>query len=362
MNSETDVFIAYTPYQVLLSYAIASDLSTGVQYLYIIPAFDTDSAERLVELFSGTGVFDTVEQRPGKFNGGRRRPIEEQRSNIKHNISFFQKFIGKNGVRTVYASVDMKEVVQAAMSESPHNVYIEDGANAYGSNEKEWAIYRSPLKNKLIFRLQCGFWWQSVNVYGTSTYIDEVRAVFPDQIRPELANKQVQEISRDPLLQLASSPSLSNYFESFDISNGNFPQVDGILLLPHSSAIESNENQGNEFQQLVNLLEESPYQVLIKYHPRDMNPEAVFEQSKLTMPMLPSHVPVELLYIWFQDSIRLVLGEHSTAVYTAQWLCDDADVFSLGQFIETPDSALLRSFEGMGITTLKDVDELWDFI
>jgi hypothetical protein len=348
-DTSVDFFLCYTPYQMLLSHAVACEIPDGHQRLYVIPAFDTAEAARLCDLLRASGTFTRVELLPGKFDGDEKRETASQRQVIRENIDYLYGIIAECEPRRTFASVDTKEIVQAVMSHTPHNVYIEDGSAAYISQTTGWCSYRTELLNKLVYRLRCGFWWESIDIYGTSSYIDEVWAVYPDHRRPELGEYPARQILKKPLLQLAQTDQFQEYLGGQGICEEELEDIDGLLLLSHSIVLQRTPEYREVLETFVDRASDSDINFAVKFHSRDTEVKRFPETLLKEFLPVPRNMPAELLYARRPQVVDYIVGYQSTALYTAQWLYDDVHMASIGRLINDSDQQLLEFFEDIGI-------------
>lgn len=359
---ETDVFLCYTPYQMLLSHAVAQNIPDGEQQMYVIPAFDTSEASRLCNFMSSFTCFSNIEVLPGKFVYNKKRGSADQRRKILENIEYLYKIINTISLRRVYSSVDSKEIVQAVMKRSPHNIYIEDGAGAYSNSRSGWYSYQHPIINKLMYKLRFGFWWESIDVYGTSSQIDETRVIYPEYRRTELRGKPTAQITREPLFQLGRSEECAKYLREHGTTDEVLSDIDGLLLLNHSNMLDKSPEYKNILEKFAIAVKNSALNFAVKFHSRDTNigrfPKPIVEDFVT----IPSTIPAELLYVWRPEFLDYVIGHQSTALYTAQWLCSNVvEIISTGQLVKNSDERLLSFFNDIGIRVVQSEEELISF-
>ena len=189
-----NVFITFTPYHILLSCAIAFDKHAQEEnYLFVISDFDEAGALiKAMEGWSGC-PFAEIESLPGVYG---KASMFRRRFTVRRNIAAISKSVKEDKIDRVFVCHDERAEAQAALhfakkgNKNTVGVYVEDGAGAYSS-------YRStkrPLHKLLLGKLFYGPWWADVSVLGTSRWIDEVKAIFPQLVRPELRLKCVNSV------------------------------------------------------------------------------------------------------------------------------------------------------------------------
>jgi hypothetical protein len=327
--------------------------------MYVIPAFNEAEASMLRDLLASSGTFNHIEILPGKFEGDTIREPAEQRKKIAQNIEYLYNILAESNPRRTFASVDTKEVVQAVMNRVPHNVYIEDGAAAYTSETTGWSSYRSKLLNKIIYRVKSKFWWENVNIYGTSSHIDSIQAVYPEYRRQELKNEPATQICGKPIVNLTKTKQYDVYIKKHDQTRSLTKDIDGMICVSHSSKLERDSEYKRTLNTLVQHISHSDLEFAVKFHPRDININDFPDPLLSEFIRLPSTIPLELLYPRQTMNINFLIGYSSSALYTAQWLCNDLEIISLGRILDGINEELVNFFNEIGIITPHTYDEIF---
>lgn len=356
-ESQRNVFVAFTPYHLLLSCAIA--LSEGEQaenYLFVVGDFD---ASTLVSALSKllTHAFANVELLQGTY---RVSSLYKRRIIIRRNLSQIRKLLGKHPVDRVYVFNDGRAESQFALdlakttAKCAKGIYVEDGSAAYNSS---CSSRRTALK-LFLAKLVYGPWWDDVRVLGTSRWIDEVYAIFPDLVRPELVAKNVIGISRESVLELRDRGIVKECLESMGAMSEALTSIDSLVIVSHSESV--NAGYPELIRNICQVMTQRGFCVAVKYHPREPLGDYCMIQSLDGVSILPGNLPVEMVYLAAHDRIRIVVGDRSTSLLTAKWLMDKPAIVSVSPVGGEPDYRLHAVFQRIGITvahTVSDVAE-----
>jgi len=349
-----NLFIAHTPYNVLLSCGIALEQEGSIENHLIV-----------TRNFSGVGAllyslkrwelspFARIEGLPITYG---RNGRFKKRFTIRKNIKMIARYVCRHSFGRVYVFNDMKPEAQAALhfaKKSNRNavgVYVEDGTAAYHS----YTVEKRPLYIVLLKKLFWGFWWDEIRIHGTSRWIDEAKAIFPHLLRPEIRSKHVTDISKHSLMELKNLiwpyEYLSRVGVTIDELNNN---ADVILIVAHSKFANKHSKYKEIVKDILDIITGINLRVAVKYHPRESMGNFLSLTNTKEIMIIPQYLPVELIYILLSEKIKCVIGDVSTSLLTAKWLLDSATIYSLASILGYTDLQLIKSFHKLGIKMLR---------
>lgn len=345
-----NVFIAFTPYHILLSCGIALDQSDlADNCLFIVSDFS--DVEPLIHSLEGWNYspFAQIECLPGIYGQDRKY---RRRFISRKNLTTITEFINKHQVSRIYVFHDGRAEAQAALhfakkdNRDAVGTYVEDGAGAYSSHVPT----KRPLHTLLLGKLFYGPWWEGVDVLGTSRWIDEVKAIFPRLVRPELRLKHVTSIPRHALLELRNQEWPYKYLEALGMQIAELEHLEAVLVVAHSEFAARISGYKQAIEDFLAIAKSQALRLAIKYHPREPLTNFLSVAEAEGISILPQSVPIELVYIIASEKIRFVIGDISTSLLTAKWLLSNVTVVSIAPLLGQSDSQpLIKVFRELDI-------------
>ena len=311
-----NIFVTFTPYHVLLAYTIAS---TNKEKNYLVVIDDAVNLKELSEAIKEekNSPFKDVIFLPGIKKI--KTPIQRYLI-IKNNIKLLKKAIKNIIIKRVYVCNDSRPESQLILSygkrDNALGIYIEDGSAAYYG----LVLKRKKIKT-LLGKLIYGRWWENIEILGTSSYIDQIRAIFPEDIRVELRKKKVKilGINKKQFLSLKDKSFVTSFFKKININKKDISDIEVIIIISHSELVRQYLNYKKVIIKMINQLKKNYKKISVKYHPREKNDFlnlAAFGNIKI----LPQGIPVELFFLIASNSLKLIVGDISTSLLTARWL------------------------------------------
>jgi hypothetical protein len=362
----TSTYLAHTPYHVLLASALAADSSGGDRSggdrsgvngsedeHHLLGVRDADMTALLDALRVGEETpFDRIESIPGNLGlSGLRMEVRRKRTTAR-----VRRYVRRERPDRLYSFNDRQPVAQGAFDAASdrggvRRIYVEDGTSAYArfDVDGEWSWSES-LKTKLFY----GFWRENTTTLGTSSWVDEARAVFPDHVLPELRERPIESIPREAAVGLGDADWFRRYVRR-NLDAETLDGVDALVFLTHSEYVEDVSRYADAIEALVRSLERRGHGVGVKYHPREETRFLGVDRSDAAL--LAPGVPAEVLFV-ADPSVEFVAGTMSTALLTARWLLDDAAVVSLMDVVGQPHDRLGRVFERLGVRVPATREEL----
>jgi len=342
-----NIFVTFTPYHVLLAYTIAS---TNKEKNYLVVIDDAVNLKELSEAIKEekNSPFKDVIFLPGIKKI--KTPIQRYLI-IKNNIKLLKKAIKNIIIKRVYVCNDSRPESQLILSygkrDNALGIYIEDGSAAYYG----LVLKRKKIKT-LLGKLIYGRWWENIEILGTSSYIDQIRAIFPEDIRVELRKKKVKilGINKKQFLSLKDKSFVTSFFKKININKKDISDIEVIIIISHSELVRQYLNYKKVIIKMINQLKKNYKKISVKYHPREKNDFlnlAAFGNIKI----LPQGIPVELFFLIASNSLKLIVGDISTSLLTARWLFPHIKIVSFIRQIKN-DKKLFKFLKEKKITIL----------
>lgn len=356
------IFIAYTPYHVLISCGLA-DFYSNFDKNYLIVISDFENAELLSRTISNwrCNPFLEIKVLRGKYSTREgdiiRRGIISA-FNTKFLIRYFNK-LDKSEIK-IFAFNDgnPESQIMAYLNSMSggKNIYVEDGVAAYHTHvAPDVAAYKIWLA-----RVLWGYPYQHIRVLGTYDYIDEVMVFKPEIIRPELKEKSIRKIPKEVLTHLNDSYLISSLFINYGLYDLNL-SIDYIFLIPYSEELISNKlisSFSNMFDKLGGDLDK----IFVKYHPREFRGDFLGLSSHPNVTILPQSLPMEVVYLAVLDNgPKTVVGSFSTALLMANHLLKETNVILIDKLLGI-EKDYFKIFEQVGIFVPTTIEEFKDYL
>lgn len=357
----TSLYIAHTPYHVILASALASesDESQGDQHLLGI--LDSDM-EPLLESIRGArdDPFDEVRTLAGAATFASRIAHTSRLTQFRarYNCFVVRRYVADNRTNEVYSFNDQRPEDQAAFDavtrdeslRDVRRVYVEDGTSAYTYMRREWSWFET-VKMKLFY----GRWRTQVEEHGSSKWVDEVYGSFPDHVRPDLRTRPVSALPREAVLALGDRSWFRRYLETCDVAD-RLDELDGVVFVALSEDVDFDGEYVETIESVIRRFTDRGDRIGVKYHPRESKEFLNLDGSSAVV--LPRGIPAEVIFVANPDGIGFVLGNVSTSLLTARWLCEDVTVISLARVFQSDFEHLLGVFESLGIRVTDTLSEV----
>jgi len=357
-----NIFVAFTPYHILLSCGIALDQGSSAEntLVAISEGADTELLVRVLREWSQQ-VFVNIHRLPGALHEPsvfHRRAIS--RKNARAVLSLLHDFIPDHA----YVFNDGRAETQAILHHcKQYNtlmkaIYVEDGAAAYSSHTRK---PRSPLM-QFLGKLYYGPWWERATYLGGTHWIDEVCVAFPELVRPELRSKKVTRLSQKILLNEKIAGIAKDMCKAVSIQDIEFRDLDAILMIAHSEFAKQVDGYRAAIEDILASIDRQGLRVAAKYHPREPAGDYLSLSDKGNVLILPQSIPAEVIYVLAPENLKLVIGDISTSLYTAKWLLKETAVISIAPLLKYNDALLLNTFRKLGVILASQNDLLGNVI
>ncbi|MEK9713534.1 MAG: hypothetical protein VW258_13305 [Thalassolituus sp.] len=309
------LFLASTPFNVLTAAMIAFELPVGDDAeLGLIDQTDTTATFRHAVLHWTDSPFNQVHQLSQQAKGKHKRA---QRKQAFENIAQCLKQLSPDWI---YTGNDRRIEFQYAMAHSSaRGIYVDDGTYSYLGRPSHWL--KDQVIDNLVKKVAYGRWWNQPPAIGASDWIDHSVLAFPDSA--------IDILKLRPCKQLPSNLGRSEFSSlahlCLETGPDVLPELTGLLLLPHESAITESQTQMGNW--LSNCAPPAGY----KHHPRTTDANRSRE-ALTTVWHLPADahsvepsIPMEILLPLLRPDCKIA-GDASTALLTAKWLRPELDV------------------------------------
>jgi hypothetical protein len=354
-----NVFFAFTPYHILLSCSIALDNSqTSENFLFIISDFsDAEVLGKILKNWQDS-PFKKIIFLPGIY----KKNIFKKRFIIRKNIKTLENLLQDSVLDKVYVPNDARSETQIILRYAKKNnknalgIYIEDGIGAYTSGHLKKKNYLKLLLSKIFY----GIWYKDITTLGTSQWIDQVMAIFPQFIRPELKTKKITPIKKDKFLKVLKEKVFFEYITSL-IDIYKLKEVDILIIAAHSDLGKQSFRYEKALKEILNSIKTTKLKVAIKYHPREFREDFLSIANEKETIILPKSVPVELFYN-FMPELKFIIGDISTPLLTGRWLLEKPEVISIARLLNFSDRYLFSVFKELNIKLVNNVEEIKNII
>lgn len=224
----------------------------------------------------------------------------------------------------------------------PIGVYYEDGLFSYLPRQP--SALESWL-GKTVNRLCYGRWRELPPSAGHSSQVTKVFAAFPELVCDALQSKQLYPLPRnlaDPAMMNLAGILLSQQGES--VTKTQLTHCQQVFILPH----ESNYGDINQYKKMLKAqFKPDAANILIKYHPRNRQSDALNLAKEPNIALLNPLIPFEF-YLPYLTQAQ-VIGDISAALLTTRWLNPDLSVQS---FAPPQDIKRAELYQELGIEFL----------
>ncbi len=312
-----ELYVAHTPYHILISCGIAS-LNSKDKYLII--TYDFPQAEIFKESIINwdSNPFKKVILIPGTVSVANKNFFSLTK--LHYNNSFklkdiYLKYCSKD-VCSIYLFNDRRPEVQYISHinsvEKGFNIFVEDGLVVYSN----YIAKKSNIILYFLLKLVYGVHYEPNNILGSSKFIDKLMVFMPKYIRPTLQNKSVDQIPFSIFNKL-NTELIPLIFTKY--ASKNHFGYDCLLVVDHSDLFKGSiiDSYIKIYSEIIALLSTRYSKLGIKYHPREEKGDFLKIRMSNKCEILPQSLPMELIYL---DNVhnppKLVISNISTALMT----------------------------------------------
>jgi len=354
----TNVFLAHTPYHVMLACGIAVDQGLDENHLLISTEFkDAGLASDAFQRWDRK-PFRSVELLLGDYA---LHPIIQRRWRDKKNVWRIELFCRRIKPDRVFAFNDYYPYDQALLHFAKRNnpealgIYVEEGANAYAIESlqpaKSWLI-------RSLYKIYFGSWMYFVRRVGSSRWIDEGWFIFPEHLRPDLPMPRTRTLPSRLYTDDRIGDWIRIYLEASGLDLESFKDIEGIVLVGHSDIIKRCPDYPSVMGQVLERIDRRCDRFAVKYHPRDRNPDYLGVGKMSRAVVLPQSWPAEFLFVLWPHRIRFVVADFSTSLMTSRWLLPNAASLSINPLLSHRVPSLMTLFLKIGVILIDNLGQL----
>lgn len=359
----SSVYIAYTPYHVMISCGLAKRCdSSNKKILIIISDFkDSDILTKNISDWKNN-PFTAILSLRGKFGLGFTKVDKIQRLLIsRNNVKYIKKMLfhmDPGCTAFIFNDMNPESQIIAYLNSNLNgrNFYVEDGFAAYGVSKSNAIKYYEICLMNLLW----GHYYEHVAVMGTYTYINKLLVFCPKFVRPELKHKDIIRLPQKVLSDSMDLDLISRMLEFYGIFLDSL-DIKYILIVKHSDGLIQ-QNLMDKYKTICkHIIDRIPNNniLYVKYHPREYRTDFLSVKINRKVNILPQSLPIELLYLALKKKNPLIIfGDYSTSLLTGMYLFEKIKIISIATLFGmiNPDlEIILQNFE---IMVPHDIGEL----
>lgn len=321
------IFMASTPLHILNSIAIAGK-QDGEHHLLIIdqPDIHKNPYFQLLQEWP-TSPFQSVHIYPGRVRKVRAKLALRKQlfHSLEHHCQEIKPthiYIGND--RRIEFQYSMH--ICKTMGLATTGIYMDEGTFTYVGRAAS-ASFSDRVIDNLIKKITYGRWWDNPPTVGGSGWIQDVYAAFPQWVVPALQQKRLHNLQdcyhHNGFIDDFSTRFLQLY--AFDAKR--LAGIDVLITTPHESLINRIPDYKSTLKGVIQSLISSGKNVAIKYHPRNLDPDALGVVEMAGVVQIPSAIPFEMLCPLMQG-ITLV-GDLSSTLINASWMTSGIRIIAL---------------------------------
>jgi hypothetical protein len=250
------------------------------------------------------------------------QPFRSKHKERKYRFGVIKPFLEKNPADRIYTGNDRRIEFQFAMHiankfrDDVDGIYMDDGMATYLGHKSMDSIvhqYIEPLIKKIVY----GRWWKHPNTSGGSAWIKTLYAAFPKLVHFSVQNKKIKDINYDIFQSELFKDFCLRQLEQYDIDSNLIDNIKVLVVITHESFYP--EGYGH----IVKVIEKAKTltdekNIAIKAHPRSEKIKDL-ENDFCDCMHIGNKLGFEMLLPLLPEDCVLI-GDASTAVFTARWL------------------------------------------
>ena len=345
MGKKKNLFLAFTPYQCIIASCIALEQKDKLSDLVIIQNFNFDNQflENLRKVFNNVYVISEKERNRGSYF----RRFYNRELYFRQLKKLLTQLLNKQ-YDYIYSSSESYITNQYFITKlkNENNVYyhFEDGSFEYSSlREKINETFKEKL-TRIRWEKSLGFKRKIFSYPAESCIVSGIFLLFPKDVREELKDKKVYQITKDAFVK--SINLLYPYEYSFN--------ADIIVCL--DLGVDSHVISRNQL--IVDLLARYGVNISIKYHPREPK-ENYYIRGIYNV--IESSIAFEGMY---KDFKGILISNMSSILHTERFMCPTSIVICTGKLNNHPikDEAYLKMLCRKGVLLPNSEQELMDIL
>jgi len=205
--------------------------------------------------------------------------------------------------------------VATALNPAVIGAYVDEGMATYLGHKSMHNIahnYIDPLVKKLVY----GRWWDNPVTIGSSKWVSDVHAVYPELIHESLRSKNVVPIARHNFADPEFIAFCEQLLRFYGVDNQSIRDVDAIIVMTHESFYPDPDAHLRNLVQAV-LRNRPSSRIAIKPHPRSSEADR-YKRAFSDHVILDRRASMEL-FLPLTKKQCVIIGDISSALFTAKW-------------------------------------------
>lgn len=357
-----NLFVAHTPYHIILSLTLVSTIFERDNNILII-CRDFELKNFNIELLEQ--FFDLVYVLEGSFDISKNDLISKVKRvrQYKTNIDFIIRIIAEYKIKLLFIFNDTIPVEKKVLETVKKNnfdsdikvVYVEDGFGAYVSHE---GLFNNNVLTKIKDFLKKRIYSikKESPIMGGSEEIDEYMVLFPKLLnRQFLQRKVIKEITRDQLV-IGIYNAYSNYIKEMN----DFDKCI-IIFLDHTDLFKVynglQEKYINVIYKILELAKIQDMKIYLKYHPREKEYYIKNVKKFNNLDFINKCIPSEAVFLKCNKNSIIITGL-STSLVTASKLDEHFMRISLMKILNIYNKRVADTYQKLGIFLPENFGEL----
>jgi hypothetical protein len=284
----------------------------------------------------------------------------------KRRMKVIEKTLTTRPADRIFTGTDRRVEFQYAMHVASRlnpavtGAYVDEGMATYLGHKSAHNfahMYIDPLAKKLIY----GRWWNNPVTIGSSKWVSEVHAVYPEQVHVSLRSKNIVAIEKQYFADPRFIAFCERLLRFYGVDNQSIQDVDAIIVMTHESFYPDPDAHLRNLVQAV--LRNNPSAVVaIKPHPRSS--EADRYRSAFSEQLILDRRASMELFLPLVKKQCVIIGDISSALFTAKWFGAGENVVAVNLPHKIPghiEDNLRRLFSQLGIAQI-DIEQLPEYL
>lgn len=346
-----DLYIAFTPYQCIVSATLSQMKQNNTSELIILNNFKISSRflESLHRYFENITVINLEKNTTILKLYYNSKELHKILKEIKKNKSFLN--IHSSSECDVYN----RTIVSKLCNTFTKYHHFEDGSFEYSDTLD---LVPQGIKGKiiqilyyLIFKIKIKY--KATYIPGVADWVESVALLYPELCREEIkkSKKNIQAISSSDFYGV-----INNLFELQSVKPIT---TDCIVFLDHS-AVGVETIKKNRI--ICKQLKRNGLSVSIKYHPRECIENYYIVNNDLNYTELPANLPAECL---IKDYDGVIISNFSSVLHTLKFLNPKLNILCIGLLsneAKSPNNNYINLLKHIGIIVPSSVEELTKYL
>jgi len=242
----------------------------------------------------------------------------------KQRMKVLRSYLEERPAAKIFTGTDRHVEFQYAMhlarrhDPTAEGIYLDDGLHTYLGSRRMHS-FQHKYGDALLKKLYYGTWWKNPVILGTSGWISEVYAVFPELVHP--VYRELGKTVRPFDSRYFDTPEFAHMSRALaevaGIDQPTLAEVDFVLLLTHEQHYADTWAHTERMMKMLGA-RSTPERIAIKAHPRSK----LLDELRSRYPRavhLDNRIGFELL-LPFLHKDCVFLADISSSLFTVKWL------------------------------------------